>query len=123
MIGTCGEWPCFLLNGLSYLAVLASLLAMRVRPAAKPVSDRHLPGAQRGFQYVTGSMPIRTLLVLLGLVSMMSAPLTVLMPVLATQGLHGGPDTLGLLTAALGVGALAASLFLAARKSVVGLGR
>ncbi len=68
-------------------------------------------------------MPIRTLLVLLGIVSMMSAPLTVLMPPLATKVLHGGPHTLGLLTAALGVGALAASLFLAARKSVVGLGR
>ena len=72
---------------------------------------------------MTGSMPIRTILVLLGIVSMMSAPLTVLMPLLATKVLHGGPYTLGLLTAALGVGALAASLFLAARKSVIGLGR
>ena len=124
VIGICGEWPCFLLNGLSYLAVLASLLAMRVRPVAKPVSDvGFFQGLSEGFQYVTGSMPIRTLLVLLGVVSMMSAPLTVLMPVLATKVLHGGPGTLGLLTAALGVGALAASLFLAARKSVLGLKR
>jgi MFS family permease len=123
VIGICGEWPCFLLNGLSYLAVLASLLAMRVRPAAKPVSDLgFFQGLREGFQYVTGSMPIRTLLVLLGVVSMMSAPLTVLMPVLATKVLRGGPATLGLLTSALGVGALAASLFLAARKNVVGLG-
>ena len=68
-------------------------------------------------------MPIRTILVLMGIVSMMSAPLTVLMPLLATQVLHGGPYTLGLLTAAMGAGALAGSLFLAARKSVVGLGR
>ena len=68
-------------------------------------------------------MPIRTILVLLGIVSMMSAPLTVLMPLLATQVLHGGPYTLGMLTAALGAGALAGSLFLAARKSVIGLGR
>jgi MFS family permease len=124
VIGICGEWPCFLLNGLSYLAVLASLLMMRVRPVAKPLSDvGFFQGLSEGFQYVTGSMPIRTLLVLLGVVSMMSAPLTVLMPVLATKVLHGGPGTLGLLTAALGVGALAASLFLAARKNVVGLGR
>jgi MFS family permease len=122
VIGICGEWPCFLLNGLSYLAVLASLLLMRVRPVARPVSDiGFFRGLSEGFEYVTGSMPIRTLLLLLGIVSMMSAPLTVLMPILATRVLHGGPGTLGMLTAALGVGALVASLFLAARKSVVGL--
>jgi MFS family permease len=123
VIGTFGECPCFLLNGLSYLAVLGSLLLMRVRPIPKAVSPMGI--FQRfgeGVQYVTGSMPIRTLLALLGIMSMMSAPLTVLMPILATEVLHGGPHTLGMLTAAMGVGALAASLFLAARKSVVGLG-
>ena len=106
VIGLCGEWPCFLLNGLSYLAVLASLLAMRVRPVARPAAaDAGLvAGLSEGFGYIAGSMPIRTILVLLGIVSMMSAPLTVLMPLLATQVLHGGPYTLGLLTAALGAG-------------------
>jgi MFS family permease len=124
VIGLCGEWPCFLLNGLSYLAVLASLLAMRVRPVARAEPEMGiLEGLTEGISYIAGSMPIRTILVLLGIVSMMSAPLTVLMPLLATQVLHGGPYTLGMLTAALGAGALAASLFLAARKSVVGLGR
>ena len=82
-----------------------------------------MAGLSEGLGYIAGSMPIRTILVLLGIVSMMSAPLTVLMPLLATQVLHGGPYTLGMLTAALGGGALAASLFLAARKSVIGLGR
>jgi len=124
VIGLCGEWPCFLLNGLSYVAVLASLLAMRVRPFARAARDPGIvAGLSEGLGYIAASMPIRTILVLLGIVSMMSAPLTVLMPLLATQILHGGPYTLGLLTAALGAGALAASLFLAARKSVVGLGR
>jgi MFS family permease len=124
VIAKLGEWPCFLLNGLSYLAVLASLLAMRVRPAVKPRADLSIfAGLSEGLGYVAGSMPIRTLLGLLGLVSMMSAPLTVLMPVLATKVLHGGPHTAGLLTASLGVGALAGSLFLAARRSVVGLGK
>ena len=124
VIGLCGEWPCFLLNGLSYLAVLASLLAMRVRPVARRTADIGIvAGLREGLGYIAGSMPIRTILILVGVVSMMSAPLTVLMPLLATQVLHGGPYTLGLLTAALGAGALAASLFLAARKSVVGLGR
>ncbi len=124
VIGLGGEWPCFLLNGLSYLAVLASLLAMRVRPVVPAATDAGIvAGMSEGLGYIAGSMPIRTILVLLGIVSMMSAPLTVLMPLLATQVFHGGPYTLGLLTAALGAGALAASLFLAARKSVVGLGR
>ena len=124
MIGLCGEWPCFLLNGLSYLAVLASLLAMRVRPVVRRTADAGIvAGLSEGLGYIAGSMPIRTILVLVGIVSMMSAPLTVLMPLLATQVLHGGPYTLGLLTAALGAGALGGSLFLAARKSVVGLGR
>ncbi len=124
VIGLCGEWPCFLLNGLSYLAVLASLLAMRVQPVARKAADAGIvAGLSEGLDYIAGSMPIRTILLLLGIVSMMSAPLTVLMPLLATQVLHGGPYTLGLLTAALGAGALAACLFLAARKSVIGLGR
>ena len=123
VIGMCGEWPCFFLNGLSYVAVLGALMAMRVRPAKRPVSDQGIAaGLSEGLDYVARSMPIRTLLVLVGIVSMMSAPLTVLMPVLATEVLGGGPYTLGMLTASLGVGALAASLFLAARKSVVGLG-
>ena len=124
MIGLCGEWPCFLLNGLSYLAVLASLLAMRVQPVPRKAADAGIvAGLREGLQYIAASMPIRTILILLGIVSMMSAPLTVLMPLLATRVLHGGPYTLGLLTAALGAGALGGSLFLAARKSVVGLGR
>ncbi len=122
MIGLCGEWPCFLLNGLSYLAVLGSLMAMRVRPVARSASEEGLvSGLRAGIRYVAGSMPIRTILVLLGIMSMVSAPLTVLMPLIATRVLHGGPYTLGMLTAALGGGALAGSLFLAARKSVIGL--
>jgi MFS family permease len=122
VIGMYGEWPCFLLNGLSYLAVLGSLLAMRIRSFHVVDCEEGLvDGLREGWCYVIRSMPIRTLLALLGLVSMMSAPLTVLMPVLATQILGGGPHTLGWLMAALGIGALAASVALAARKNVVGL--
>jgi len=124
VIGLCGEWPCFLLNGLSYVAVLASLLAMQVPKVDRKRVERGLmAGLSEGIRYIAGSMPIRTILILLGVVSMMSAPLTVLMPLLATKVLQGGPYTLGMLTAAMGAGALAASLFLAARSSVVGLGR
>jgi MFS family permease len=97
---------------------------MNVRPVARPKSNAGIAsGLREGLNYIARSMPIRTILVLLGIVSMMSAPLTVLMPLLATKVLHGGPYTLGLLTAALGAGALTASLVLAARKSVIGLGR
>ncbi len=124
VIGMCGEWPCFLGNALSYLAVLASLLAMRIRTFRVVGADEGLvDGLREGLSYVVGSMPIRTLLVLLGLMSMMAAPLTVLMPVLAEQVLGGGPHTLGWLTAAMGIGALAASLVLAAYKSSIGLSR
>jgi MFS family permease len=124
VIGLLGEWPCFLLNGLSYLAVLASLLAMRVKPIPRPAGNTRIwEGLKEGLAYVARSRPIRALLSLLGLVSMMSMPLTVLLPVVATDVLGGGPDTLGLLTAASGVGALGASLFLAARSSPLGLGR
>jgi MFS family permease len=122
VIGLCGEWPCFMLNGLSYVAVLVSLLAMDVRSAVRTTSDTGIvDGFRAGLSYIARSMPIRTILLLLGIVSMMSAPLTILMPLLATEVLAGGPYTLGLLTAALGAGALIASLVLAARKSVLGL--
>jgi MFS family permease len=111
------------LNGLSYLAVIASLLAMRVKPVERPaVHVGIVEGLRNGLEYISGSLPIRSILLLLGLVSMMSMPLTVLMPVIATDVLHGGPRMLGMLTASLGIGALVASLALAARKSVVGLG-
>jgi len=124
VIGLLGEWPCFLLNGLSYLAVLGSLLIMRVKPIAKPAREvRIWEGLREGLVYVAGSRPIRALLALLAIVSVTAMPLTVLMPVVATDVLGGGPDTLGLLTAASGVGALGASLFLAARTSIRGLGK
>lgn len=119
-----GEWPCFLANGLSYLAVLASLAAMRVRPMATPNRDQGMmEGMKEGFGYVWSSPAIRSVLGLLGLVNLASMPTTVLLPLVAGEVLHGGADTLGLLTATLGIGALAASLFLAARRSILGLGR
>lgn len=124
LIGLSGEWLCFLLNALSYLAVLGSLLAMRVPAGAQRVAGQPiLAGLREGLAYVAGCTPIRSVLVLLGVVNMMAMPLMVLMPVVAGEVLGGGPNTLGLLTSALGVGALAASLALAARRSVVGLSK
>jgi MFS family permease len=124
LIAAVGEGWCFGLDALSYVGVLASLLAMRVTRAAPPrPSTRLLEELHDGFRYVAGFAPVRTGLLLLALVSMMGMPYTVLMPVMATTVLHGGPHTLGFLMTAAGVGALGGALYLASRHSVVGLGR
>ena len=121
-IAAVGEGYCFLIDGVSYLAVLASLLAMRVaaQPAGKPAASM-LVELKEGWTYVTTFAPIRTVIILFGIISFMGVPYTVLMPVFATKILHGGPHTLGFLTGASGVGAIVAALSLAARKSVRGL--
>jgi len=124
LIAVAGEWLCFLLNAISYVAVLAALLAMRVAPRASNGPPKHvLLELKDGFLYAFGFHPIRALLLLLAIVSLAAMPLLVLMPIFATNVLHGGPKTLGLLTAAMGVGALAGALLVASRKTVLGLGR
>jgi MFS family permease len=125
MIGLVGEGTVFLLNGLSYVAVIAALLAMKIE-SRPPAPRRRQPvwrELKEGVRYAAGFAPIRSLLLLIGLVSLVGVPFTVLMPVFATDVLHGGARTLGLLMSSLGVGALGGALFLAARRSVRGLGR
>jgi MFS family permease len=122
VIGLYGEGWCFLVDGISYFAVIASLLAMKLRRLPLPLrQDTIVQQLQEGWQYVSGFLPIRNLLLLFAIVSLMGMPYTVLMPVFASEVLHGGPHTLGFLMAAAGVGALAAAVLLAARKSVKGL--
>ncbi|HXO22293.1 MAG TPA: MFS transporter [Thermoanaerobaculia bacterium] len=126
IIAAMGEGWCFFLDAVSYLAVIASLLLMRVaaRPrAAAAARAKVLAELRAGFAYVAGSPVIRSILVLLALVSLVGMPYTVLMPVFAAGVLRGGPHTLGFLMAATGVGALAGAVFLANRKTVLGLGR
>jgi len=124
IIAAVGEGWCFMIDAISYLAVIASLLAMNVpaRPPARP-DTRVLDELRVGFRYVSRFAPVRSALVLLSLVSIMGMPYTVLMPALATKLLHGGAHTLGFLMTASGVGALAGALYLASRHSVLGLGR
>lgn len=118
-----GAGVCFLLNAVSYLAVLAALVAMTVEPpAAGRRRTKVREGLQEGFAYVFGFPPIRSLLLLLSLVSFAALPYTVLLPVFAKDVLKGGPGTFGLLTAASGFGALAGALYLATRRTVLGLG-
>ena len=123
LIAAVGEGWCFLVDAISYLAVIASLVAMRVVREDRRADTRLLEELATGFRYVTGFAPIRTVLLLLAVVSTMGMPYTVLMPAVAAKLLHGGPHTLGWLMTASGVGALAGAFFLAARPSVVGLGR
>jgi MFS family permease len=125
VIATVGEGWCFMIDAISYLAVIASLLAMKITPriTKQTRETRVLQQLREGWKYASGFAPIRKVLLLLALVSLVGMPYTVLMPVFANEILHGGPSTLGLLMAASGVGALVGALFLASRKSVLGLGK
>jgi MFS family permease len=124
LIASVGEGWCFLIDSVSYVAVVLSLLAMRVvPPAARRTSGDVLSELREGFRYVAGFTPIRAVLLLLALVSLMGMPYSVLMPIMASRVLAGGPHTLGFLMAAAGSGALLGTLYLASRPSVIGLGR
>jgi MFS family permease len=125
-----GEGFCFAADGISYFAVIASLAMMHIKPlqgrtktAGSGSRGTVLAQLREGWTYVSGFAPIRTILLLFALVSLMGMPFVVLMPIFASQVLHGGPHTLGMLMAASGVGALVSALSLAARKSVLGLGK
>ena len=124
LIATAGEGACFMINGVSYLAVIAALAAMRLaaRPPRGP-ARRIGQELREGFAYTFGFGPTRDIILLLALVSVAAMPYSTLMPIFAVQLLHGGPSTLGFLSAAAGVGALAGAVALASRRSVRGLGR
>ena len=124
LIAVSSEGWCFLIDGISYLAVIASLLMMRLHePAVKRMPTSTLHELKVGWTYVSQFVPVRTILLLFALLSLMGMPFVVLMPIFAARVLHGGPHTLGFLMGAMGVGALVSALALAARKSVLGLVR
>ncbi|HEX6533273.1 MAG TPA: MFS transporter [Gemmatimonadaceae bacterium] len=124
LIAAFGEGWCFMIDAISYVAVIISLLAMRIaRTPRGRAETRLIEELRTGFDYVRHSLPIRSALVLLAVVSTMAIPYSVLMPAIARDTLHGGAHTLGFLMTASGLGALAGALYLASRGSVVGLGR
>ena len=124
LIAVTSEGWCFLIDGISYLAVIASLLMMRLDgPLVKREATSALTELKAGWTYVSGFVPVRTILLLFAVVSLMGMPFVVLMPIFAARVLHGGPHTLGFLMGSMGVGALVSALALAARKSVRGLVR
>ncbi len=124
LIAAVGEGICFLINAASYLPVILALLLMHL-PSRQPKTKnaRHLEDLREGFRYAYSFAPIRAILLLLSLVSLVGMPYTVLMPVFAKSVLHGGPNTLGFLMGAAGAGALTGAVILASRRTVVGLGR
>ena len=125
VIAYAGEGYCFLVDGISYIAVIVSLLLMHitVAQARAPRGPRVWQELHEGWRYVVDSVPIRSILSMLALMSLVGMPYTVLMPIVASDILHGGAHTLGFLMAASGVGALASAISLVMRKTVLGLGR
>jgi len=124
IIAASSEGWCFVFDGVSYLAVIGALLAMRI-PRPSPAGRRRAAwhDLREGFTYAFGFAPIRRIITLLALVSLLGLPASVLMPVFAGDILGGGPHTLGFLLSSLGCGALVGALWLASRRSVLGLGR
>jgi len=122
IIAVTGEGICFLVNGISYIAVIAALVAMRIPHKPLDRQDGSMfRKLKEGFSYVVSDVPIRSILLLLSLISLVGMPYTILMPIFAKNILHGGPHTLGFLMSATGVGALTGAVYLATRKSVKGL--
>ncbi len=123
LVATIGEGWCFFINSMSYIAVISGILLMKITPVIRPRIGSAFSNIKEGFSFVAHTAPIRALLLLLGLISLMAMPYAVLMPIFADKILGGGSDTLGYLMGASGSGALLAALLLASRKEVFGLGR
>ena len=123
LVARIGEGWCFFLNGVSYIAVILGLLLMRVYCPPRSQSESPMDDIIEGFRWVERTGPIRSLLLLLGLVSLVGMPYTVLMPIFADRILHGGARGLGILMGFTGIGALLGALTLAVRQGVKGLGR
>ncbi len=123
VVAAVGEGWCFLLNAISYVAVIGALLMMRLRPSKETrVHSSAWDSIVEGFTYSWHTKPVRALLLLLGLISLMGMPYSVLMPVVADHILHGGANAYGILMSASGLGALAGAATLTLRRHIRGLG-
>ena len=122
LIASTNEGMCFLLNSISYLFVVASLILMRVKPRKRENKNSNvLIALKEGFSYTFNFEPIKSIILLLALISLMGMPYAVLMPVIAKEILHGDSFTFGFLMGASGVGALMGGIYLASRRNVLGL--
>ncbi len=124
LIAAAGEGSCFLIDGVSFLAVLLALLAMRLapKPAREPRPKNAAAEFKEGWRYMAGSVPIRTLMILLAVVGLVAMPYALLIPIFAGRVLGGGPNMLGFLMTASGTGALLAAIWLARLRSIDRLG-
>jgi MFS family permease len=119
-----GEGWCFFLNGVSFLAVILALLAMRLQPVAiKPSTDSPLQSLMQGFRFAMSDLPIRSALLLLSWLSLLGLQYSVFLPIFAKDILHSGARGLGLLMSSAGVGAVLGALHFAARTEFKGLAR
>jgi MFS family permease len=124
LLASVGEGICFLSNAISYVFVIISLLMMKVPKHEKVNKNRQISkDMKEGFNYTFGFSPLKHIILLLGLMSIMTMPYQVLMPVFVKEVLHGDSNTFGILMAAVGVGALLGGIFLASRESILKLGR
>jgi MFS family permease len=124
LIAAVGEGWCFMADAISYIAVIISLLLMDVARVQRERGEETMfDELNVGVRYVAQSVPVRTLLILVAIVSTMGMPYAILMPAIASSVLHGGPHTLGVLMTASGAGALVGTFYLASRKTVLGLGK
>ena len=124
LVALVGEGYCFLINAISFMAVIVALLAMKIKKFQPASSGKNvLHEVREGLRYAFGSTPIRWLLILLGIISIAGMPYTILMPIFAKDIFKGSSYTLGFLMASSGVGALIGGIYLAARKTVLGLGK
>ena len=124
LVASIGEGWCFFANGISYIAVITGLLFMKVsKPKALQRAGSAMENIVEGFRFARHTVPVRSLLLLIGVVSLAAMPYTVLMPIFAGKILHGGARQLGWLMGATGGGALAGALTLASKRDVRGLGR
>lgn len=124
IVSVAGEGFCFLINGISYIAVIAALIYMDVSNVKSVKTDRNfLQEMKEGFIYSTGYIPIRDILLVVAMISFFSMTFPVLLPVFATEILRGGSHTFGLLVSSSGAGAFLATIYLAMRIDIKGLGR
>lgn len=129
LLASVGAGYCFLIDGISYVAVLLALLAMQIKSTTPKTAQTSLTfntviqHLQEGFVYAFGYAPVRTILIMVGLVSFLGVNFVVILPIYSHEILHGDANTLGLLMAASGVGSLIAALQLSLRREVRGLGR
>ncbi len=123
-IAKTGEGMCFLINALSYIAVIGALLMIRTNAKVRERSGKSvMEELKEGFSYAFRFRPLRSLILLMAMISLVGMPYSTLLPAFAKDVFHGDATTMGYLTAAAGVGSLAGALFLASRKGVLGLGR